>query len=77
MLITYAKWEGMDTFQLFDLSQGVLVENIIEATCFSDYMLEKGKVLPRLQEICNENKDIELQIRLVRGSDKKVMWESA
>lgn len=75
MLTTYAKWEGMDKFRAFDLSQGVPVKNIIYASCYSDYNLEKAQ--QRLQEICNENKNIGLQFRLVRDSDKKVMWESA
>lgn len=74
MLITYAKWNGTDRFHAFDLSQGVPVTNIIYASCYSDYNLEKAS--KRLQEVASENKKINLVFQLRRDSDRKVMWQS-
>lgn len=76
MLVVYAKWDGNDgKFHAFDLENGCPVGNILSASTYRDGEVEVAK--SQLQRLCDNNKQIHLQIQLRQDFSKKSVWESA
>lgn len=75
MIIVYAKWKGNDgKFHAFNLRDGVPAGNIVYASLFRDEQLDT--VSEMMQELCDNNKAMELKIQLRKADCKKVLWQS-
>lgn len=76
MLVVYAKWDGNDgKFHAFDLENGCPVGNIMYASTYRDNEIDVAK--SQLQGLCDDNKQMKLQIQLRQDSSKKSVWQSA